>query len=54
MLKALKEEYDAKLKEIDVYRKNDSENLIKLKKESEEFKKKANDWTGKYKNIKTS
>jgi len=46
ILKALKEEHEAKLKEIDVYRKNDAENLTKLQNESEAFKKKVNDWTG--------
>ena len=48
MLKRLKDQYEAKQKEISVFKKNDSENLVKLEKEKEDFKKKANEWTGKY------
>lgn len=46
MLKKLKDQYEAKQKEISVFKKNDSENLAKLEKEKEDFKKKANEWTG--------
>ena len=46
MLKQLKDQYEAKQKEIGVFKKNDSENLTKLEKEKEGFKKKANEWTG--------
>lgn len=46
ILKTLKEEYENKLKKIDIFKRNDVENLVKLQNDSEEFKKKANLWTG--------
>jgi len=50
MLKQVKDQYELKLKEIGIFKKNDRENLTKLEKETQDFKKKANDWTG-YQNI---